>query len=152
MTRDKATVSDYVSHLEACDHLFPTKLSERVDLHTYATKLHERATSFELWQDDVLVGLLAAYMDQEVAFISHICVLPEAPRGSGQKLLNELIAEVRKAGKRGIRLNVEATNGRARAFYLRQGFMDVGHIGGDIVMEHFIEGKRSAKERKNELY
>ncbi|MFN3634096.1 MAG: GNAT family N-acetyltransferase, partial [Exiguobacterium profundum] len=72
ITLGRGSVNDYVAHLEACDDLFPTRLSERVDLRAYAEKLHDRATSFELWQDDRLVGMLSAYMDTDVAFISHI--------------------------------------------------------------------------------
>lgn len=135
ITLGRGSVADYVAHLEACDDLFPTKLSERVDLRAYAAKLHERSTAFELWDGNRLVGLLAAYMDTDVAFISHICVLPEAPPGSGHTLLAALFEEVGRTGKRGVRLHVEATNERALAFYVRHGFTETGRVKEDVVME-----------------
>lgn len=96
------SVSNCVNHLEECDDLFPTKLSKRVDLHAYAVKLQNRATSFELWQDGHLAGVLAAYMDTDIVFISHICVLSEAPPGSGRTLLEALFEEAERFGKHGI--------------------------------------------------
>lgn len=137
ITLGRGSVEDYVAHLKACDGLFPTKLSDRVDLFDYASKLQHRATSFELWEDGRLVGLLSAYMDTDIVFISHICVLPEAPPRSGHALLKVLFKEVRRIGKRRIRLNVEATNERAVAFYVRHGFVDVGQKNEFVVMERF---------------
>lgn len=135
ITLGRGSVNDYVAHLEACDDLFPTRLSERVDLRAYAEKLHDRATSFELWQDDRLVGLLSAYMDTDVAFISHICVLPEVPAGSGHTLLDALADEMKRTGKRVVRLHVEADNDRAIRFYNRHGFLEIGRLNRDIIME-----------------
>ncbi|MCT4795963.1 MAG: GNAT family N-acetyltransferase [Exiguobacterium sp.] len=135
ITLGRGSVADYVAHLEACDGLFPTKLSERVDLKAYAAKLHDRATSFELWEDGRLVGLLSAYMDADVAFISHVCVLPEAPRGSGHTLLNALFDEMRRTAKHVVRLHVEADNARAIAFYERHGFIEIGRLNRDVIME-----------------
>ncbi len=135
ITLGRGSVDDYVAHLEACDDLFPTRLSERVDLRAYAEKLHDRATSFELWQDGRLVGLLSAYMDTDVAFISHICVLPDAPAGSGHTLLNALADEMKRTGKRVVRLHVEADNDRAIRFYNRHGFLEIGRLNRDIIME-----------------
>lgn len=135
ITLGRGSVDDYVAHLEACDDLFPTRLSERVDLRAYAEKLHDRATSFELWQDDRLVGLLSAYMDTDVAFISHICVLPEVPAGSGHTLLDALADEMKRTGKRVVRLHVEADNDRAIRFYNRHGFLEIGRLNRDIIME-----------------
>lgn len=138
MTRDQGTVSDYVAHLEACDHLFPTKLSERVALEPYALKLYERATSYEIWNDGRLVGLIAAYMDTDIVFISHICVLPEAPSGSGHALLEALCEEAIQTNKRKIHLHVEAMNERAIAFYMRHGFSELDRTGDVLVMESVL--------------
>lgn len=135
ITRGRGSVEDYEAHLKACDALFPTALSERIDLHEYARKLHDRATSFELWDDDQLIGLLAAYFDTDVAFISHICVLPEAPKGSGHDLLIRLLDEAAWQQKQLIRLHVETTNTHAISFYGKHGFIGIGQVGNDLIME-----------------
>ncbi|TCI57401.1 GNAT family N-acetyltransferase [Exiguobacterium sp. SH1S21] len=135
ITLGRGSVADYEAHLEACDALFPTALSERIDLHEYARKLHDQATSFELWDDDRLIGLLAVYFDTDVAFISHICVLPEAPKGSGHDLLVRLCDEAARQHKQLIRLHVEKTNEHAISFYRKHGFIGTGQAGNDVIME-----------------
>lgn len=135
ITAGRGSVADYEAHLEACDDLFPTALSDRTDLHEYARKLHNLATSFELWDDNRLIGLLSAYLDTDIAFISHICVLPEAPRGSGHALLTALFEEVSQQSKRMIRLQVEKTNENAIAFYQKHEFVVTDQSGDNLMME-----------------
>lgn len=135
ITHGRGSVADYETHLEACDALFPTALSERINLHEYARKLHDRAISFELWDDGRLIGLLAAYFDTDVAFISHICVLPEAPKGSGRDLLIRLFNEAAQQNKRLIRLHVEKTNAHAISFYRKHDFVGTGQVGENLIME-----------------
>ncbi|MEM5419388.1 GNAT family N-acetyltransferase, partial [Staphylococcus gallinarum] len=79
-----------------------------------------------------------AYMDTDIVFISHICVLPEAPSGSGHALLEALCEEAVKANKRKIHLHVEATNERAIAFYMRHGFSELDRIDDVLVMESVL--------------
>lgn len=138
MKRNFGTVSDYMTHFEACDQLFPTNLSDRVDLQAYSMKLHDRATSFEIWQDNHIVGLLSAYMDTDIVFISHICVLPEAPAGSGHELFEGLLIESALAGKDRIRLHVEPTNTKAITFYTRHGFAEIDQTNGVLLMERIV--------------
>lgn len=135
ITLGHGAVADYEAHLVACDTLFPTALSERIDVRAYAQKLYDRATSFELWDEGRIIGLLSVYLDTDVAFISHICVLPEAPKGSGHNLLNRLFDEVAQQHKQVIRLHVEETNERAISFYKKYGFIETGKTGIDLIME-----------------
>lgn len=138
MTINHGTAADYTAHLKACDRLFPTALSERIDLERYAEKLHDRATSFELWDGHRIVGLLSVYLDTDVAFISHICVLPEAPPRSGSRLMTALVNEAIRRHKRRIRLQVEVKNEHAVTFYQRHGFVETQKNGLTLTMEREV--------------
>lgn len=151
MKRNFGTVSDYMTHFEACDQLFPTNLSERVNLKAYSMKLHDRATSFEIWQDNYIVGLLSAYINTDIVFISHICVLPEAPTGSGHQLFEALLIESALAGKDRIRLHVEPSNKKAITFYTRHGFAEIDETDGVLLMERMVLQKQLSRKESDSM-
>ena len=71
-----ALASDLFAHLTECDHAYNPKLSS-VDLSAYSRKLVELANTFEAWQDEKLVGLVAAYINhQSSAYITDVSVNP----------------------------------------------------------------------------
>src|SRR5262245_51367808 len=51
------------SHLLHCEKNFKPPLSQRVDIAAYSRKIREKALTIEAWDGDVLVGLVAGYLN-----------------------------------------------------------------------------------------
>ncbi|SDS27458.1 GNAT family N-acetyltransferase [Opitutus sp. GAS368] len=114
-------------HLIACDEAYVPRLSDRVDLDHYASKLHQLATRYEAWQDERLIGLVAAYFgagNEPEIFVSNVSVDPSLTgRGIGTSLLARLIADARLRHCGSIRLEVSPQNLAAQKFYSKFGFV-----------------------------
>ena len=125
-TLDAATAPKIAEHLERCDRGFVPPLSTRTDIDRYARKIRDQATSFEAWADGKLVGLVAAYFNDEarrVAYVSNVSVEADYRRtGIGSDLMARCIQQAIERGFDGIELEVDATNLNAIALYLKHGF------------------------------
>ncbi len=101
-------------------------LSQRVSIEDYAEKLAERAVNLVAFNGFCDQGHAAIYVNDAgggTAFISSICVLPKYRRdGIAASLLEGCLGEARLHAMREVRLEVERSNSRAIAFYLRHGF------------------------------
>ena len=135
---DRARESDDLAHLTRCDARFAPPLSSRVDLPAYAHRLHQRARRFEAWADGALVGMVAAYFDDEdgTAFISNVSV-DKGFLGCGiaSTLLTQAVARADTAGLTLVRLRVGATNSAARRLYEKCGFRTCLDDGEQVVMQ-----------------
>lgn len=122
---DRSNTLDIARHLTACDSQFIPPLSGRVEIDTYAHKIAARAMRFEAWEQDDLIGLVAAYFNSEqgVAFITSVSVLPSHQnRGIASTLLNQCIARVEAHGLHRLELEVDKSNTGALALYGKKGF------------------------------
>jgi ribosomal protein S18 acetylase RimI-like enzyme len=123
---DRATAREIAAHLAECDADFVPPLSSRLNVDEYAWKLARRATRFEAWDGDRLVGLVAAYcndLESGQAFISSVSVLRGwGGRGIAARLVERCLAHARALGLRRVALEVDAANAPARRLYERQGF------------------------------
>ena len=133
-TINESGVAMLKGHLKACDEAYVPRLSERVDLDRYASKLHQLATRYEAWQDNKLIGLVAAYFgtgEEPEIFVSNVSVDPAMTgRGIGTNLLTGLVADARLRHCGSIRLEVSPQNNAARKFYSKLGFVALAD-GGD---------------------
>lgn len=124
-----ALVSDIRAHLSECDKDFVPRLSNRVSIDDYALKLFNFATRFELWEDQKLVGLTAAYFPSgsiDLVFITNVSVLPTfRGKGIGERLLRACIRAAGDAGHESLHLEVDAANAPAISLYVRLGFSPV---------------------------
>ena len=115
-----------MAHLVRCDASFVPRLSERVELADYATKLYERAVTFEAWQDKSLVGLVAAYVSESPggeAYVTNVSVEDGFHgRGVASALLGDCIRRAREGRMRRVRLEVAPENQRAVGLYRKLGF------------------------------
>jgi ribosomal protein S18 acetylase RimI-like enzyme len=122
-----ASEAEMAKHLLYCDADFIPPLSNRVDINNYAKKLASRATKFEAWSDDRLVGLVAAYCnDQEsrIAYITSVSVLREwMGQGIAANLLKQCITHAKDSGMQQICLEVASNNQPAIALYEKNGFV-----------------------------
>ena len=132
-------------HLEACDRSFAPLLSSRVDLFDYSSKIFEKAVSFEAWEDNALVGMINAYLNDtgsRTGFITNVSVLKEyMGRGVASILLNTCLEHAARLGFSKIQLEVSRNNGPAIKLYSRAGFKAVKETGEYFLMERQIGGQ-----------
>lgn len=123
---NKASAAQIAAHLHGCDGDFIPPLSTRVDLDDYAHKLSGKATRFEAWSDNTLVGLVAAYCNdqtQRVAYITSVSLLkPWSGQGVAARLVSQCIQHARDAGMHQISLEVAQDNEPALKLYAKHGF------------------------------
>jgi ribosomal protein S18 acetylase RimI-like enzyme len=135
-----ATAQDIAEHLTLCDATFAPPLSERVDIGEYSEKLSAHAMRFEAWDDETLIGLVAAYPDHAHSrmFISNVSVLPAwRGRGLAAGLITRCGDAARDLGLQGMALELSAENVAARRLYEKLGFvttMDESDLGAPLRM------------------
>lgn len=84
------------------------------------------------------LALLEKEEDEDVMAMDGIAVTQEARgAGVGRALLAEILEIARRAGKRAVRLDVIDTNPRAKALYLRCGFVEEGRRRLDLLRPVF---------------
>jgi ribosomal protein S18 acetylase RimI-like enzyme len=125
-----ATEKDILAHLMERNNSFSPPLAERIDLKEYSRKIFEKSITFEAWRDYLLVGLIAAYFDENFghsAFITNVSVLQGfTGLGIASELLNKCIGYARKKNFREIKLEVNKDNDHAINLYKRFDFISDG--------------------------
>lgn len=124
---NKASEAEIAEHLSRCDGDFVPPLSGRVEIIDYAKKIASKATRFEAWSGGRLVGLVAAYCnDQEShsAYITSVSVLREwTGKGIAERLMNQCVEHARASGMQRISLEVAGGNAAAIKLYKKSGFV-----------------------------
>jgi ribosomal protein S18 acetylase RimI-like enzyme len=125
LVENRASGAEILIHLARCDARFVPPLSDRVDLGPYARRLYEKAHRFEAWASGELIGLVAAYFNDEdgEAFISNVSV-DEGFQGRGiaSALLARAVANAGAAGLTRVHLHVGTGNFAARHLFEKLGF------------------------------
>jgi ribosomal protein S18 acetylase RimI-like enzyme len=123
---NRATHAEISEHLSRCDADLVSPLSGRVEIKNYAKKITSKATRFEAWSGGTLIGLVAAYCnDQEthIAYITSVSVLREwMGKGVSSHLMNQCIEHAKVSGMRQISLEVARGNTPAIRLYEKNGF------------------------------
>ena len=125
---NKASEEEIYQHLVNCNETFFPPLSEYVDLKLYSGKLKSFATNLELWNNEVLVGLISFYVENKEPnfsfFVSNVSVLPEY-QGLGvfNFLFGKLLVKAKMMDIKFIDLEVKKTNQKALSLYLKKGFI-----------------------------
>lgn len=141
ITHNKAPLADIIRHLKTCSSSFIPPLGDRVDIESYAVKLHERAERFEAWTNVDLVGLVAIYIDcaTAVAFVTNVSVDPALRRtGVASSLMMQAIDFAANAGCTIMELSVNEQNESAVASYNRLGFRRTRRQGLTISMQRSL--------------
>ena len=124
---NKASEAEIAEHLLCCDADFVPSLSSRVEINDYARKIAGKATRFEAWSGGMLVGLVAAYCnDQEkhIAYITSVSVLREwMGKGIAANLMKQCIEHAETSGMWQISLEVASDNTPAIKLYEKSGFV-----------------------------
>ena len=123
---NKASAAEIAEHLSRCDSYFVPPLSPRVEIRDYAKKIKDEATRFEAWSGDTLIGLVAAYNnDQEgsLAYITSVSVLPAwMGNGIAGLLVKQCVEHAKTSDARQISLEVASDNAAAIQLYRKSGF------------------------------
>ena len=126
-------------HLTDCNNNFIPPLSKRTDLASYAKKIFENSVTFEAWNDDQLIGLVAAYLngdDIRSVFITNISVTKEfTGKGIASRLLRNCIAHCAKNDYFVIDLEVNRNNSQAITFYKKHQFIQSETRGDNLIMK-----------------
>jgi len=124
---NRASIIEIAEHLSCCDADFVPPLGARVEIKNYAKKIVSNATRFEAWLDGTLIGLVAAYdNDQEnrITYITSVSVLRAwMGNGIGACLVNKCIEHAVASGMRQISLEVASGNESAIRLYEKNGFI-----------------------------
>jgi ribosomal protein S18 acetylase RimI-like enzyme len=124
---NKASEAEIAEHLRACDADFSPPLSGRIEIKDYTQKIVGKAARFEAWSSGTLVGLVAAYCnDQEkrIGYITSVSVLREwTGKGIAERLMLQCIEHARSSDMRQINLEVSSENRPAIMLYEKSGFV-----------------------------
>jgi ribosomal-protein-alanine N-acetyltransferase len=135
-TADGAAVATHLAH---CDADFIPALSSRVKIAEYANKIAGRATRFEAWYGETLVGLVAAYFgtgEARVVHITNVSVLRErSGHGIAAALMRRCLERAKEQGIGRITLEVGEKNAPALRLYEKFGFRSIDRSGELIIME-----------------
>lgn len=140
---NKATKAEIAEHLLRCDVDFVPPLSGRVEIEAYAQKIASKATRFEAWSGGTLVGLVAAYCnDQEkrIVYITSVSVLKEwKGKGIAAHLTGRCIEYAKASGMRQISLEVSGENAPAIKLYEKIGFVADKVNGPFVCMNLYLK-------------
>lgn len=134
-----ATKEAVFSHLLKCSVGFVNELAKRTDIEEYADKIVAKAKTFEAWENKILVGLVAAYVndpERKSSFITNVSVVEDLiGKGIAPELLERFINYARQNQFKEISLEVNKENHRAIKFYKKSGFLESGTEGEVIFLK-----------------
>lgn len=140
---NKASAEQIAEHLQCCDADFVPPLTGRVEIKGYADKIANRAMRFEAWSGGTLVGLVAAYCnDQEklTAFITSVSVLKSwTGEGIAASLMNRCVEYAKASGMRQVSLKVAHGNTPAIKLYEKNGFVAGEADATFVILNLFLE-------------
>jgi ribosomal protein S18 acetylase RimI-like enzyme len=140
---NKASPAEITLHLLRADVAFVPDLSSRVDIHAYAEKLHDKADRFEAWINQELVGLMAAYCNQQQkgkTFVSSVSVWPKCQgKGIAGRLMQLCIEHAKNLGFTQMELDVNQQSLAALALYQKFGFNVLHSVGDTLTMSMTLE-------------
>lgn len=128
--------------LNKIKHTFIPKLDDIINIDDYSKKINENATQFTIYDSDKLIGFLACYINdqkKETAYITMLGVLEEY-RGNGiaNKLLDEVIKDIKKRKFKEIKLEVHKDSVAAFNLYIKKEFLVINKKLSIYTMKHLI--------------
>lgn len=146
---NKASTAEIAEHLTCCDADFVPPLSHRVEINSYAQKIASKAVRFEAWSDGTLIGLVAAYCNDEekrIAYVTNVSVLRAwTSSGIASCLMAECVEYAKSSGMRKISLEVVSGNTRAIRLYEKFGFVEGTGTAPFITMDLCLRTDKNTK-------
>ncbi len=101
-------------------------LQHTVNINQYASKIRDKAQTFEAWSNNTLVGLIAVYMNDpklHTAFITSVSVVATMQgKGIANQLLTFVINKATELRYSTLQLEVNNANNTAIQLYTKNGF------------------------------
>jgi len=123
---DKATVEDLLTFFKVSDEYFDPPLRSYVDIDDYALKIRTLARTFEAWDNDKLIGYVAAYLNdvnKKEGFVLNMSVFPEYRRYKVfQTLSKDLIDTAKGEGFERLLFEVQKKEKLLIELYRRSGY------------------------------
>ena len=128
---------DVAAFLESVSRDFPTPLSEKVDVPSYACRLLRDGFVFLAERGGSLVGAVGGYANDRATRRAYVSVIASSRyargTGVGSALLARFEAEARKAGMVEVELETSERNERALSLYRSRSYRVVRRVGaGDL--------------------
>lgn len=136
--QDKANADQVLNHLMNCDDEFIETLGKKVDIKAYSMKIVHNSVTFEAWENEALVSLIAAYFndpEKKSGYITNVStVTGKMGKGIATRLMKQCIeyAEVNNFGE--IKLEVATANEQAIKLYRKFNFVQLEVKPGSIIM------------------
>ena len=122
-----------LNHLQECNVFFVPKLDSYVNLKDYSIKLQNKAIRFECFNNNLLIGLIAAYENNEYFYITNYSVLPEYLGSRIAHRLFDFFTE--HTAFKTIKLEVNQKNIRAINFYKKYNFTVIETTDKSYIMQ-----------------
>lgn len=145
-----ASATEMVAHLTHCDLNFVPPLSSRVEISAYAAKIASSAIRCEAWSQDSLIGLVAAYCNDQnsrIGYITSVSVSSEwTGKGIATRLMQQCIAQAALSGMSLIKLEVARDNTQAISLYKKLGFCIDQATTPSLTMTLHMNGKEQHEQ------
>lgn len=138
-----ATCQTIINHLKKCADCFVPRLHTYVNVTEYGKKIFSKSTTFESWDGNNLIGLVAVYYNNyetKTGYITNVSVLKDY---QGFGIASKLIGNAIDFGKENtfilLALELDVDNTKAFNLYKKHGFVVVGKIKNNILMNKDIK-------------
>lgn len=142
---NKSTFADVLDHLKHCDADFVPPLSGRVDIEGYAQKIVRLAVRFEAWSGDALIGLVAAYCNDQESRTTFVSSVSVSKAWVGQRIATTLmgmcVTHAESLAMRQVVLEVASNNLPAVELYRGLGFVEQERRRPNTQMRLTLHGK-----------
>jgi len=137
-----ASCQTIINHLKECTDYFIPSLHTYVNIDEYGRKIFDESMTFESWDGCDLVGLLAAYFNDnktKVGFITNISVLKEYQSiGVASRLMKAAIDYGKKNNFVKLKLEIRSDNKKASQLYKKFGFIVIEKKKNTIIMSNDV--------------
>jgi len=148
------TLKHVQQHLIACSDTFVPNLSSYVNINEYSKKIFKQAVLFTKFDEDKLVGLVAAYDNptEKFGWITNVSVDPNySKKGIASELLNRCYKYFETKKYFNIFLEVFSDNEKAIKLYTKQGFINHKIRNNKMILKQQLTQRDYNKELKDTL-
>jgi ribosomal protein S18 acetylase RimI-like enzyme len=146
------TLKHIQRHLTTCSDTFVPSLDSYVNIDDYSKKIFEQAVLFTKFDDDKLVGLVAAYDNptEKFGWITNVSVDPNySKKGIASELLNRCYKYFETKKYFNIFLEVFSDNEKAIKLYTKQGFTNHKIKNNKMILKQQLTKRDYNKELKD---
>jgi 2-polyprenyl-3-methyl-5-hydroxy-6-metoxy-1,4-benzoquinol methylase len=134
-----ATADQITYHLEFCKSNFKPALNETKDIEKFSRKIHKNAITFEAWEGNALIGLVAGYFNnikERLGYITNVSVYNEyAGKGVASELMKRCIDHAKKLEFVVIDTEIPVSNTNALSLCEKFNFIKDGQDGDFFKMK-----------------